>query len=201
MAKYKLTYFDFPGSRGEECRLALSVNNVEFEDHRIQRNEWANLKPTTPFGTLPTLEREGSKTLAQVNAILSYIGASYGHHPSDAWDAARHEAIFAYVEELRGAIAPTGETKDEDEKKRRRQAFAEGYLQRWCHHIEQQIAGPLLESERLHLADIKLFVICEALMNGAYDHIDASVFSPFPKLCSLHRAVAEHPKVRAWRER
>ena len=30
MDKLKLTYFDFSGSRGEECRLAFAVAGVEF---------------------------------------------------------------------------------------------------------------------------------------------------------------------------
>ncbi len=201
MTRYRLTYFDFPGSRGEECRLALFVNGVDFEDRRVKGETWKELKPTTPYGSVPTLEREGRGTLAQANAILSYIGRSYGHHPKDAWDAARHEAVFSAVEELRGAIAPTGDTQDEGEKKQRREAFADGYLQRWCASIEKQIQGPFFEGDDLHLADIKLFVICQALMNGAYDHIGASAFESFPKLRALHQAVAEHPKVRAWRER
>ena len=33
--KYKLTYFDVSASRGEECRMALYVAGVDFEDHRI----------------------------------------------------------------------------------------------------------------------------------------------------------------------
>lgn len=32
-----LTYFDFDGSRGLECRLALHVAGVPFQDVRIGR--------------------------------------------------------------------------------------------------------------------------------------------------------------------
>lgn len=35
MSKPKLTYFDAPASRGEECRLALHIAGVPFEDNRI----------------------------------------------------------------------------------------------------------------------------------------------------------------------
>ena len=33
MSKPKLSYFDAPVSRGEECRLALHAANVDFEDN------------------------------------------------------------------------------------------------------------------------------------------------------------------------
>ena len=34
-----LTYFDFEGSRGLECRLALKAAGVPFEDVRIRREQ------------------------------------------------------------------------------------------------------------------------------------------------------------------
>ena len=35
MNKPKLMYFDAPVSRGEECRLALHIAGVDFEDVRV----------------------------------------------------------------------------------------------------------------------------------------------------------------------
>ena len=35
MSKPKLIYFDAPVSRGEECRLALHLAGIDFEDVRI----------------------------------------------------------------------------------------------------------------------------------------------------------------------
>src|SRR5262245_55954367 len=99
--RYTLTYFDISASRGEECRLALHVAGVDFDDRRIKRDEWMALKPNTPFGSLPVLDVEGRGELAQSNAILGFIGRSHGLHPTDPFEAARHDAILAAVEELR----------------------------------------------------------------------------------------------------
>ena len=101
MSKPKLTYFDSPSSRGEECRLALHVAGVDFEDVRIESAEWPALKPKPPFGSLPTLEMPGHPILAQSNAILALIGRLHGLHPKDAFEAARHEAMLCHVEDLR----------------------------------------------------------------------------------------------------
>jgi glutathione S-transferase len=201
MPTCRLTYFDYSGSRGEECRLALALNDVDFEDRRLSRDQWKELKPTSPFGSMPIFEIEGRPPLAQSNAILAFIGRTYGSHPKDPWDAARHEALFAAVEDLRSAIAPTGATEDAEEKKRRREAFAEGYLNRWCTHVERQIAGPFVEGDAIHLADVKLFIMVGALLGGAYEHIEPSAFEPFPKIRGLVDAVKAHPKVAAWRSR
>ena len=45
MQKPKLTYFDAPVSRGEECRLALHFSGIEFEGVRI--GAAASMLPTT----------------------------------------------------------------------------------------------------------------------------------------------------------
>jgi glutathione S-transferase len=48
MNKPKLTYFDAPVSRGEECRLALHLAGIDFEDGRIKIADWPALKERTP---------------------------------------------------------------------------------------------------------------------------------------------------------
>ena len=82
MALYKLTYFDAAASRGEECRLALHVAGLSFEDERLNRDQWTVRKASTPFGALPVLTVDG-RQLAQSNAILRFIGSQHGLHPAE----------------------------------------------------------------------------------------------------------------------
>src|SRR4051812_47404843 len=144
MAQYRLTYFDFSASRGDECRLALFAAGVDFEDHRITADEWKLLKASAPYGALPLLETPGKPVLAQSNAILGYIGRQHGLHPTDPWEAARHDAILEAVEELRAALSPSGRLSDAAEKQRAREEFASGYLQTWGAQLERQIQGPFV---------------------------------------------------------
>lgn len=199
MTKYKLIYFDFSGSRGEECRLALHAAGVAFEDCRLTHEQWAQHKASAPYGAVPVLEAPGKPPLAQSNAILTYVGRSYGLHPSDPWQAALHEAILVAAEELRAALSPSGKLSDPEQKKQAREELASGYLQTWGRQIEQQIKGPFVAGERLMVADIKLFQIVASLTNGVIDHIPRTVFSAFPKLEGVHAAVTEHPKIAEWR--
>jgi len=136
----KLTYFDMPVSRGEECRLAFAIAGADFEDNRIPREAWSTLKPTTPFGALPTLEVPGYPVIAQSNAILAYIGRRYGVHPTDLVEAARHDAVMAHVEDLRATVAWAGRNADEATKQRAREHLAATTIPAWASSVEAQIA-------------------------------------------------------------
>merc|ERR1711976_281112 len=57
MPNIKLTYFDLKG-RGETTRMLFGIGGVEFEDFRL-KDGWQDLKPTTPWGSLPILEVDG----------------------------------------------------------------------------------------------------------------------------------------------
>src|SRR5262249_55538056 len=131
MATIKLTYFDAPMSRGEECRLALHAAGVAFEDERIKPAEFAARRKQTPFGALPVFTVEGHPPLAQTNTILRLIGRMHGLHPTDAWEAARHESIMDAVEDLRVRLTPISRMKDEAAKKQAREEIAAGYMQEW----------------------------------------------------------------------
>jgi glutathione S-transferase len=193
-----LTYFDFPGSRGEECRLALTLAGVAFTDERLKGPEWQARKASAPFGALPLFTAEGRAPLAQSNAILTLIGRERGLLPQDSWEAARHHAVMDAVEDLRHRMGPMARLKDEAEKKRQREDAAQGYLPEWAAQIERQIAGPFLGGAQISVADLKLFVVLGPYLKGSIDFVPASVFSGAPKLLALHKAVAAHPAVVAW---
>lgn len=198
MSQYKLTYFDFSGSRGEECRTALFVAGVPFEDDRVKSPDWPTIKAKTPFGSMPVLEREGRK-LAQSNVILTYIGRQYGLLPSDPWEAARHESVLGAVEDLRHLIAPLRKIEDPAESERQRKEFADGALQTWAAQLERQIEGPFVGGQTLSVADIKVFIMLKAIVSGTYDHIRTDAFSGYPKILALLQAVENHPRVAQWR--
>lgn len=191
-----LTYFDFEGSRGLACRLALSIAGVPFTDIRLDRPQWAELKPSTPFGGLPLFSQNG-RQIAQSTAILRYIGTTHGLHPTDAWRAAEHDAVMQSVEDLRHKM-PGTRHMPEDEKRSAREEFAAGWLTRWSQTISDQLKGPFLDGDALHVADIKLYVILRACLTGVYDYIPSSFFGTWPKLEGLIDAMEEDPRVMAY---
>jgi len=198
MTKPRLTYFDAPVSRGEECRLALHLAGIDFEDVRVKRADWPALKPNTPFGTMPTLEIPGRPTLAQTNAILVFIGRQHDLHPTDPFEAARHEMMMGHVEDLSHKMSPSLSLADE-EKKRAREALAATYLPAWGANAEKQLGdGPFFAGAKINVVDLKLYGAVRWLSSGRVDHVPATLFAAYPKLNRVHDAVKDHPGVKAW---
>ena len=199
MTKPRLIYFDFAGSRGEECRIALHLAGVDFDDVRVTMADWPVLKESTPFGAVPVLQMPGKPPLGQSNAILVLIGRQHGLHPVDAFEAARHEAVMSAVEELRHTITPTLRISDPEQKRVARESLAANELATWGSQVERQIGdGPFLGGQSLQVSDIKLYMVVRWLTSGTLDHVPVTVLDHCPKLLRLVRAVGEHPGVKGW---
>uniref|UniRef100_A0A8R1DKL7 glutathione transferase n=1 Tax=Caenorhabditis japonica TaxID=281687 RepID=A0A8R1DKL7_CAEJA len=103
MVHYKITYFPIRGA-GEIGRQILSYAGQEFEDNRIQGEDWPALKPTTPFGQLPILEVDG-KVLAQSHTIARYLARQFQLNGKTAWEEAQVNSIADqfkdYLNEIR----------------------------------------------------------------------------------------------------
>lgn len=200
MSTPKLTYFDAPVSRGEECRLALHLAGVEFEDERLTRDQWLARKATSPYGVLPVLELPGHPPFGQTHAILTLIGRRHGLHPKDDFEAARHEAMMNHVEDLRGQISHTMRMTDAEEKKRAREQLGAGYIPAWAGFAERHVSdeGPFFAGSAIHVVDLKILLIVRWLRGGALDHIPTTVLAGYPKLNRVHDAVDAHPTVRSW---
>jgi len=202
MSKPRLIYFDFAGSRGEECRLALHLAGIAFDDVRISQAEWPTLKSTTPFGALPVLELPGKPPLADSNAILVYVGRQSDLHPKDDFEAARHEALMGYVEELRYKVGATIRIPDEEQKRREREELARSYLPAWGQNVEKQLGDhPFFAGTSINVVDLKLYLIVRWFASGSVDHIPATVFDHCPKLKRVFQSVGEHAGVKSWLHR
>ncbi len=199
MSRPRLIYFDFAGSRGEECRIALHLAGIDFEDVRVKGDAWPAMKASTPFGAMPVLEMPGKAALAHSNAILVFIGRQHGLHPTDAFEAARHEALMCAVEELRHTITPTLGITDPEQKRQAREALAANDLRPWGSQVERQLgSGPFIGGATLQVADLKLYMVVRWLTSGVVDHVPTTVFDHCPKLLRLYKAVGEHEGVKAW---
>ena len=198
MTKPRLIYFDAPVSRGEECRLALHLAGIDFEDVRISTAEWLAMKESTPYGGLPVLELPGKPALAHSNAILVLIGRRHGLHPADDFEAARHEGMMQHVETLRAVVSPTLRM-EEHEKKAAREALVAGYLPAWARAAERNILNaPFFGGDKLQVVDLKLHMAVRWFIGGRVDYIPSTIFADYPGLVAVHDAVRDHPGVKAW---
>ncbi len=194
MSDYKLTYFDFAGSRGEEIRIAFRMAGVAFDDNRLSFEEFEKLKPELPFGSLPILEVKNRGVITQTNAILRLIGRQHGFHPEERFAAARHDEVMDTVEDFRHKIFATMRIEDPALKKAARQALAADYIPKWGAGVEGLIkTGPFLAGDTPNVADIKLYMAEKWIGSGDIDDIPKETFEPFIKLKAVAEAIRHHP--------
>ena len=196
--KPKLTYFDAPVSRGEECRIALHLAGIDFEDVRIPRPQWPALKPQSPYGGMPFLEIPGQPPIAHANAILQLIGQRHGLHPTDDFEAARHLGMMIHIDDLRDRMSPTL-SMAEPEKKAAREKLAADYIPQWAAHAEKNITGePFFGGANLNVVDIKIFMAVRFLNSGNIDYVPKTIIEGYPRMQSVQVAVRDHAGVKAW---
>ena len=68
---FELTYFGING-KGTSCALALAHSGLKFKVTFPE--DWASLKPTTPWGHLPLLQAPDGSKVGHEFAVLNVIG-------------------------------------------------------------------------------------------------------------------------------
>jgi prostaglandin-H2 D-isomerase / glutathione transferase len=130
---------------------------------------------------------------------LRLIGNTHELHPSEPFEAARHEAIMGSVEDVRARLGVAMRIADPAEKKAAREALASGYLKTWAADVERQIVGPFVGGPLIQVVDLKLFVVLAPMVSGTVEYIPFSTFDLFPKLNGLWKSVEANEKVAAFR--
>lgn len=112
--KYKLTYFDGRGL-AEVTRLLFAYKGVEYEDVRIQREKWPELKPSTTFGQIPILEVDGH-TIAQSRAIARFVAKELGIAGKNNIEAAECDMVVDAVYDAFSSVSAYRNETDETRK-------------------------------------------------------------------------------------
>ena len=112
--KIKLTYFNARG-RAEVSRLMLAHKGVEYEDCRITRDQWPELKPKTPFGGIPLLQYNGLE-LAQSMTIARFLARELNLSGKTRCEEAQVDMVVDCMVDLVGARYKAVFEKDETKK-------------------------------------------------------------------------------------
>ena len=187
MSQLKLTYFDVHGGRGEPVRLALAIGGIAFEDHRFSFAEFPEVRKTTPFGQVPTLEVDGV-TVTQCDAMLRYAGKLAGLYPNDAFQALLCDEVMYVVEESIVRLGPTFRMTGE-EQKAARLALVNGPMPVYLQWLEKQLlahGGEYFADNRLTVADLKVFVDIRGLNSGRLDHVPTDLVEKVAPALNAH---------------
>ncbi|VDD89933.1 unnamed protein product [Enterobius vermicularis] len=186
MPQYKLTYFDLRGL-AEGARLMFHYAGVPFEDVRITREQWPQIKPTTPFGQVPVLSVDGHE-IAQSAAIYRYLGRQFNLVPKCPIEEAMVDAIYDahkdFYNEVKDFIIVVAGFKEGDKDKLLKEVFLPGrdkyfgYLKK---HLEK--------SDGIHLIGKVLTWADIAIAGNLYtmQGFAPSLFDGFPEVKKLQK--------------
>eukprot|EP00879_Flechtneria_rotunda_P004904 GHRR01005178.1.p1 GENE.GHRR01005178.1~~GHRR01005178.1.p1 ORF type:complete len:218 (+),score=60.93 GHRR01005178.1:172-825(+) len=194
-----LIYFNLP-ARAEVARLLLTIGKIDFEDKRIDREEWPALKPQMPFHQVPVLEVDG-KQLAQMAAIDRYCAKITGHLPDDPWQAALADQAYFFCEDVWMTIAPTMFIKDPEEKTKARQDLLQGVLGdklKLLTKLVEDKPGKYLSGDMVTHGDLGVFGTLSTLKSGWLDGIPHDILSSYPALKEFRNSIASLPEVAAF---
>jgi len=197
-----LTYFNIAG-RGDASRLALSIGNIKFTDERIPFSEWKELKPTTPWGSLPVLTLPGGTVIAQQRAILRLIGKETGLYPTDMVEAAKVDEFMDACEDIGAKTNAAGSGLPQDEKEAARKASCTegGVTYEILKKIDCVIGsnrGCFAVGDSLTIADLLIYVGSSNLVSGMFDGVPPNALDSFDNLAVLRKAVRSNHAVCKW---
>lgn len=196
MTRYKLTYFDMDGGRGEPIRIAFHAAGIDFEDHRVSFTDFQQMKQLLPFGCLPVLERDGV-AVAQSNAIVRYVGRMAGLYPEDELQALYCDETMDVIEDITHYLGPTFGLEGEALKAAREQ-LVERRLSVFLPGLSKLLArggGEYFADRRLTVADLKVFVQTRWFTRGVLDHIPADLVRTVAPALVEHQARIEREPV------
>lgn len=203
LAGCKLTYFPVPG-RGESIRLALAIGGIAFTDERVDFSQWKELKPTTPWGSLPVLTLADGTTIAQQRSILRFVGKHVDDlYPSDPLRAARCDELMDALEDVGVKTNAAGQGLEQAEKEaKRKEAVETGAVAQLLEKVDAYIgaqgsAGHSV-GDKMTVADLMLFAQAGTLISGLFDGVPLDCLDRFGNIQALRKAVAAEPACNKW---
>ncbi|KAJ8675480.1 hypothetical protein QAD02_011266 [Eretmocerus hayati] len=196
MPAYKLTYFNITGL-GEPIRFLLSYGGADYEDKRIEFEEWPQYKHKMPMEQVPIFEIDG-KVFHQTRAISRYLAKKFNLYGSDDLQAIEIDATIDDIEDCRLFISRFFREEDPAIKAKQK-AIAYEKIPFYLGKFEEQVKknGGYFVGNKLSWADIHFTAIIELCSNI----LEKDQIQEFPALKKLTETVRSSPKIKAYIEK
>ena len=202
---HEILYFDGSG-RAEAIRILLHIANVDFTDTRFKGPEWAELKPTTPLGSVPVLKIDDVQH-CQSMSLARYAGKLAGWYPKD--DPV-NELIVDEVMDTLNELVDSFPRKQRDANgddakfKELRQEFEKTSLKKYLEFIESWITekngGIYCVGNSPTVADLQLVLSVKMLQSGFMDHISKDVCDTYTGIMSTVKAIESNDGYKSYYE-
>lgn len=174
---------------------------MEYEDDRMPREQWPTVKPTTPYGSLPTFFVDDQE-FAQSIAMLRYVGKLGGMYPKDDVDAMFVDEVIDTLGDFSsGMFAGRGESPEK--VKAAREKFIAESVPRYWNVLNERVKkynadGPYVLGSQISIADVCIACSFNGIKQGIMDHIPTDTLDGADRLLTIYKAVMEIPKVVEW---
>lgn len=206
--KIKYTYFPVEGL-GELARFCLAYWGVEWEDNRVNGEQWrGGLKEKSLFGTLPLLEFDG-EVIGQSNAIARFIAKKAGVAGRNELEQAKADMMVDYYMDYFNKLRKMRFATSPEEQKKDVQDFFENWLPDFLKRSEailQKNGGKYLAGDALTYADFAYTIILDFLIkpeekafanqDNQYDRFN--LLKKYPGLDDLRKRIHEEPNIKKY---
>jgi len=200
MSSYKLTYFDSKG-RAEVARYLFAKAQVSYEDVRIKKEDWPELKKKMPFGQVPILEVDG-QIICQSYAIACFLARKFGLFGNGEMEEAQIHSVCLCMDDLVKPMFSFIFEQDGEKKDTLKKKYEEQQLPISMNYMSQILemnngGDGFFVGETMTLADIYF-----TLMTEAPEHLNVKInWEDFPKLKALREKVEADPGIAEWKEK
>jgi len=212
----KITYFDLAGA-AEKLRLCCAYYGFPFEDDRLNRADWPEMKKTMKFGQVPMLTVDGVE-LFQSGAMLRYLGRELGDgslYPSEAWAQFKVEEMLGLSDDIARAFMPAlyvgmrpealGHVDlDPDAKAAKVKAMRETFLNDQLPGFMKSLSAELKKTGAFvcgpspTIADMVLWPQTKAFIGGFVDHLPTTCLEPYPEVLAWMGRMAAIPTIKSY---
>ncbi|XP_067008875.2 glutathione S-transferase [Anabrus simplex] len=193
--KYKLIYFNLRGL-GEPIRFLFLYGGIEFEDIRIEFEDWPKVKESTPYGKLPYIDVDG-KRITQSTAIARYVAKLVGLVGKDDLEDLEIDSVVDTLIDLKDVQVAYYYEEDETIKQKKKKEIAVNetvpqFLSKLDARVKEN--GGYFVGGKLTWADIYFAAYHETTNLFAGEN----VIGKYPHLLAVADKVYAIPAIKAW---
>ena len=197
MPTYKLYYF--PGrARAELIRWIFVQAGVPYEDIRKGGEDWAALKPSTPYGSMPVLEIDG-KMYAGSGPLARYVAEQHGLAGSNALENLELASIYDVIEDLLLRAILCHFEKEDARKAQLKKDLDEQHFPKYLGILNKLItdnAAPegWIYGKKITYIDLRVALVGDLVLKlGGDNALDA-----YPQFKKLRETVEALPNIAKW---
>jgi len=187
----------------EPIRYIFAYLDIEYEDKRIEGEEWANIKSDVilyeqdyPWGNMPVL-KEDDFVLCQSHAIVRYLGHKYNLAGANLQENAKCDEYLDAVKDYFFQFYPLFREKDESKKQEIKDNIKKEVPQKYFpkfNKILEENGGEFIVGKKVTYADFLIFHYFSQTMIT----LGEDIFDNYPAIDKYMENMFRIPQIKKW---